>query len=291
MNKQMLPSHHKQINAINQLLRQMLHQTEQLQQGQRPLHRLDRDLLIRQTQELYEWLFIMADEEEQKAVPIQQPHHAEADQKYAEPKVLVKKEDPAPEPVKLPQDHQEASTHQEEKSEPSKPEAFIVDAPAENPQPDLIKTEMPEPKAIAEEEKPAEKPITPQRSTIDTAQPKPTPLELFSQETPPSVADHLQNKEDSSIGAKMERQPIQDLRAAIGINDKFLLINELFSGRLEAYNKMLDELNDFKSFNGASTYLIELKVEKQWDSKLPSWKKLVQLLERKFNVKPEDHAL
>jgi hypothetical protein len=89
----------------------------------------------------------------------------------------------------------------------------------------------------------------------------------------------------------MERQPIQDLRAAIGINDKFLLINELFSGSLEAYNKMLDELNEFKSFNGASTYLIELKVEKQWDSKLPSWKKLVQLLERKFNVKPEDHAL
>jgi hypothetical protein len=168
-----------------------------------------------------------------------------------------------------------------------KPEVTFVATPEEKPQPDLIESETPDPKTVAEEEKPQ----TPQRTVVEAAQPKPTPLELFSQETPPSVADHLQNKEDSSIGAKMERQPIQDLRAAIGINDKFLLINELFSGSLEAYNKMLDELNEFKSFNGASTYLIELKVEKQWDSKLPSWKKLVQLLERKFNVKPEDHAL
>jgi len=291
MNKQMHHSHHKQINAIHQLLRQMLHQTEQLQQAQHPLHRLDRDLLIRQTQELYEWLFIMADEDEQKAVPIQQPHPAEADQKNFEPKVLVKKEDPAPEPIKPQHEEPEPSVQQEEKTEPLKPEVTFAATPEEKPQADLTETETPDPKAVAEKEKPAEKPQTPKRTVVDATQPKPTPLELFSQETPPSVADHLQNKEDSSIGAKMERQPIQDLRAAIGINDKFLLINELFSGSLEAYNKMLDELNEFKSFNGASTYLIELKVEKQWDSKLPSWKKLVQLLERKFNVKPEDHAL
>jgi hypothetical protein len=287
MNKQMLHSHHKQINAIHQLLRQMLHQTEQLQQAQRPLHRLDRDLLIRQTQELYEWLFIMADEDEQKAVPVQQPLPTEANQKNFEPKVLVKKEDPAPEPIKPQHEEPEPLVHQEEKTAPLKPEVTFVATPEEKPQPDLIESETPDPKTVAEEEKPQ----TPQRTVVEAAQPKPTPLELFSQETPPSVADHLQNKEDSSIGAKMERQPIQDLRAAIGINDKFLLINELFSGSLEAYNKMLDELNEFKSFNGASTYLIELKVEKQWDSKLPSWKKLVQLLERKFNVKPEDHAL
>ncbi len=284
-------SHHKQINAINQLLRQMLHQTEQLQQAERPLHRLDRDLLIRQTQELYEWLFIMTDEEEQKAVPIQQPHPAEADQENPEPKVLVKKEDPAPEPIKPQQEQPKPSVHQEEKTAPLKPEVTNVHTPDEEPQAESIKTHTSMPQAVAEKEKPAEKPQTSQRTIVEAAQPQPTPLELFSQETPPSVADHLQNKEDSSIGAKMERQPIHDLRAAIGINEKFLLINELFSGSLEAYNKMLDELNEFKSFSGASTYLIELKVEKQWDSKLPSWKKLVQLLERKFNVKPEDHAL
>jgi len=286
----MLPSHHKQINAIHQLLRQMLHQTEQLQQAQRPMHRLDRDLLIRQTQEIYEWLFATDDQQDQDILSAQQQSVTEAVQKKPEPEVLAEKEDIAPEPVKPAQEKSAELSHQIEKpKEPSIQEITPTNTPIENSE--QPNTETTASTSAVEEKKPTEKLQTTQQVFSEPTKPKLTPLELFSQETPPSVGDHLQHKEDSSIGAKMERQPIQDLRAAIGINDKFLLINELFFGSLEAYNKMLDELNEFKSFNGASTYLIELKVEKQWDSKLPSWKKLVHLLERKFNVKPEDHAL
>ncbi len=288
MNKHTPASHKDQINAIHQLLRQMLNQTEQLKVSGRPLHQLDKDLLIRQTQELYEWLFITEKEDTSKPEaeykPVAEPVKPKPEQEFSEETedLAIDAETPVPIAPKT-------NLDQTKEPEPSNPEVTNTSIQKETTLPK--KSEESLPKVSDIEKETAIKTPSPQPTSSYTAQPKPTPLELFSQETPPSVADHLKNNDDASVAAKMERLPIEDLRTAIGINDKFLMINELFSGSLEAYNKMLDELNEFKSFNGASTFLIELKVEKQWDSNLPAWRKLVQLLERKFNVKPEDHAL
>ena len=80
----------------------------------------------------------------------------------------------------------------------------------------------------------------------------------------------------------MTNARINDLRQAIGINDKFLLINELFEGNISYYNKAIDELNSFQSLNGAKTYLIELSVLHQWDVETAAVAKMEQLIERKF---------
>ena len=97
------------------------------------------------------------------------------------------------------------------------------------------------------------------------------------------IADKLSSP-DNSVAARIEKSKIQDLRQAIGINDKFLLINELFEGNISYYNKAIDELNSFQSLNGAKTYLIELSVQHQWLVESAAVEKINLLVERKFNA-------
>ena len=88
--------------------------------------------------------------------------------------------------------------------------------------------------------------------------------------------------EDHSLAAKLQQTPARDLKSAIGINDKFLFVNELFGGSMEKYNKSIENLNDLKTLNGAMIYLNELKIELQWNSSNEAYQKLKDLVSRKF---------
>lgn len=92
----------------------------------------------------------------------------------------------------------------------------------------------------------------------------------FEFETPETLADKLQNR------------PVQDLRTAIGINDKFLMVNELFGGNMEKYHRSIENLNDLKTLNGALIYMNELRIELQWNSNNEAYKKLLDIVHRKF---------
>ena len=88
--------------------------------------------------------------------------------------------------------------------------------------------------------------------------------------------------EDHSLAAKLQQNPVPDLKSVIGINDKFLFVNELFGGSMEKYNKSIENLNDLKTLNGAMIYLNELKIELQWNSSNEAYLKLKDLVSRKF---------
>ncbi len=88
--------------------------------------------------------------------------------------------------------------------------------------------------------------------------------------------------EDNSLAAKLQQNPVRDLKSVIGINDKFLFVNELFGGSMEKYNKSIENLNDLKTLNGAMIYLNELKIELQWNSSNEAYLKLKDLITRKF---------
>ena len=89
-------------------------------------------------------------------------------------------------------------------------------------------------------------------------------------------------REDHSLAAKLQQNPVRDLKSVIGINDKFLFVNELFGGSMEKYNKSIENLNDLKTLNGAMIYLNELKIELQWNSSNEAYQKLAELVRRKF---------
>lgn len=97
-----------------------------------------------------------------------------------------------------------------------------------------------------------------------------------------TLGDKLEQTEDNSLVTRLQRKPVTDLTNAIGINDKFLLLNELFSGSMEKYNKSIRALNNFSTLLGAKTYLGELQIELQWNCESEAYKKLADLVERRF---------
>ena len=97
-----------------------------------------------------------------------------------------------------------------------------------------------------------------------------------------TLGDVLEKAEDNSLAARLQRKPVSDLIAAIGINDKFLFLNELFNGSMEKYNKSIRSLNSFSTLLGAKTYMSELQIEFQWDCDSDAYKKLNDLVERRF---------
>lgn len=103
-------------------------------------------------------------------------------------------------------------------------------------------------------------------------------FELTSTET---LGESLMH-EDHSLAARLQQNPVHDLKSVIGINDKFLFVNELFGGSMEKYNKSIENLNDLKTLNGAMIYLNELKIELQWNNSNDAYQKLAELVRRKF---------
>ena len=101
-------------------------------------------------------------------------------------------------------------------------------------------------------------------------------------ENVPTLGDLLEKTEDNSLAARLQRKPVSDLISAIGINDKFLFLNELFGGSMEKYNKSIRSLNSFSTLLGAKTYMSELQIEFQWDCSSDAYKKLADLVERRF---------
>ncbi len=108
-----------------------------------------------------------------------------------------------------------------------------------------------------------------------------TTLDLFSDTSTSTIGETI--AKNDALGERLQTTPISDLREAIGINDKFVFINQLFKGDMERYNRILDELNGFSSLKGAQTYLTELAVEYQWNTEDPAYLKLADMIERKFS--------
>lgn len=97
-----------------------------------------------------------------------------------------------------------------------------------------------------------------------------------------TLGDMLELLEDNSLAARLQKKPVTDLMTAIGINDKFLLLNELFTGSMEKYNRSIRALNNFPTLLGAKTYMSELQIEFQWDVNSEAYRKLNDLVERRF---------
>ena len=123
----------------------------------------------------------------------------------------------------------------------------------------------------------------------ETFEPEPLPFvndfekddSEYELNTPETLVEHLQH-DDNTLAAKLQQKSINELKAAIGINDKFLFVNELFGGSMEKYNKSIENLDDMKTLNGTLIYLNELKVELQWNSSNEAYQKLLNLIHRKF---------
>lgn len=79
-------------------------------------------------------------------------------------------------------------------------------------------------------------------------------------------------------------EPIKDLRSAIGINDKFQFIQELFVGDEKSFEVGIKTINAFKIFPEAQFYIKrELREKNNWDEESNVVKQFDQLIKRRFS--------
>ena len=100
----------------------------------------------------------------------------------------------------------------------------------------------------------------------------------------PTLHDKITNtKEDKSIADKLQKNPIADLKKAIGINQKFAFINELFDGDSNAYNAAIEKINTFSDHNQAVLFVEkELMPTHGWTSDGDALMQLQDLISRRF---------
>jgi hypothetical protein len=88
-------------------------------------------------------------------------------------------------------------------------------------------------------------------------------------------------KQEGAISSVMHNKPIADIGAAIGMNDKFYFIRELFSGDTIAYYETISRLNAAASLGEAMKILDESTVMGSDPSAQSSF---VDVVRRKFNI-------
>lgn len=139
-----------------------------------------------------------------------------------------------------------------------------------------------EQKEINEENVESSKKSKLKKSTIDLFSAHPTVADKFKDEKK-SLNEKLSGSNtDKSIAAKLLNNPIKDLKSAIGINEKFKFINELFEGNLQKYNDGITKLNAFKNFGEAYKYLLSLKSEFTWNESNEAFQELSDLVNRRY---------
>ncbi len=179
-------------------------------------------------------------------------------------------------------------------NEPSLPEEEITEEQIEpTPEPEAVETEPvfePEPQPVqtsaintlAEEKYTDE--LIEQIPTLAQQQPKVLfELNETAQQQEQSINDKLKSYAPEA-GSKVNGEPIKDLKRAIGINDKYLFMKELFRNDETAYERSIKTINSFSILPEAEYWIQrEMKYKLGWDDDNATVKAFYQLVKRRFS--------
>ena len=185
------------------------------------------------------------------------------------------------------------ATHAEEQPvQPIQPPYITEQPPVQPAQPQYIQEQQPvqpqQPQYIQEQPPVQEAPSVVQRTPFRPSG------DLFSVQGGHSISDsykdekktlndRLQNDAGArSIGSRLSQNQISDIKTAIGINEKFQFINELFGGNMQEYTNGMNQLNQFTRFDEATAYIDVLKFKYNWDMNADGYRKLMEILRRRY---------
>jgi hypothetical protein len=87
----------------------------------------------------------------------------------------------------------------------------------------------------------------------------------------------------TELQEKLALEPIKDLKAAIGINDKFQFIASLFGGDEKAFDQAIKTINGFKIYAEAQFWIkSNLREQNKWDETDDVVKAFDLLVKRRF---------
>jgi hypothetical protein len=86
------------------------------------------------------------------------------------------------------------------------------------------------------------------------------------------------------VGHILTDSPIRDLKKAIGVNDRYHFISELFRGDEIMYERSIKTINAFRIYAEAEYWIErELKVKLGWDESRETTRHFHQLVKRRFS--------
>ena len=253
-------------------LGRMMVQVDYMYRNDREMSRLDLDIMMERTRDLYDLLCDYQADSVHKEVVEKENVSTEINEggELINRDVEFEIETPAEvlnEPESEPEPEPEPEVVEEEKVE----EETIEEEPAAE--------EQPEPIEKAVEDNPEVTKHVLEVDEDDEEDWEDEDDEVFHVEQP---VEEKPVEEDNSLAARLHRTHIDDIRMAMGINDKIMIVNDLFMGSVERYNKSIDALNDFPTLSGARVYMSELQIELQWDTESDAYKLLNDMVERRF---------
>jgi hypothetical protein len=99
-----------------------------------------------------------------------------------------------------------------------------------------------------------------------------------------SLNDRLK-QDKTEVVEVLKHEPIKDLRKGIGINDRFVFINDLFRGDEAMYERSIKTINSFHIFPEAEYWINrELIVKLGWDADSEIVRHFYQLVKRRFST-------
>jgi hypothetical protein len=109
--------------------------------------------------------------------------------------------------------------------------------------------------------------------------------ELMGRLNGESLNDRLKvNAERNDISSFLTETPVRDLKKAIGINDRFLFVNELFRGDEDMYERSVRTINNFRILAEAEYWIErELTVKLGWDVNSGTVREFYKLVKRRFS--------
>ena len=111
--------------------------------------------------------------------------------------------------------------------------------------------------------------------------PKLEPVETFIPASMPVEINEVVT--NTELQEKLALEPIKDLKAAIGINDKFQFTATLFNGDEKAFEMAVKTINGFKIYAEAQFWIkSNLREQNKWDETAEVVKAFDLLVKRRF---------
>jgi hypothetical protein len=98
-----------------------------------------------------------------------------------------------------------------------------------------------------------------------------------------SLNDKLRS-DVTDLKSALNDTPVRDLKKAIGVNDRYVFINQLFRGDEVMYERSIKTINGFRILPEAEYWMErELKVKLGWDENREITRHFYQLVKRRFS--------
>ena len=165
----------------------------------------------------------------------------------------------------------------------------LYDAPIKTSEPAKESASVPAEEVVVVEKVEVEPAPAPQPAPQPAPMPAPAPMPTSApreEEAPQRLGDVIAKNVTTLADKMAEEQPtaaynrITDIRKAIGLNDKFLMIRDLFGGDANLYEDTINHLNEYDDLDECMIFIVE---NFRWNPDSEGAKLLVSLLERKLS--------